>query len=143
MSWNPRINPSEAALELPDHMINSVISMVLADDHPEDLALIAIESIAAAVGLEIQVGDHDPVKQYKQFEKSALETFKSTGEWHPEFREALTRAAADHCRQIAQIGKGWVQKQQGFKKRLLGGSAGQKIAYLGDVAWPLVNLPSS
>ena len=140
MSWNPHsISPGEAALELPDHMIQAVVSMVLADRNPDDLARIVVESISAAVGLEIQVGDHDPVKQYRRFEESALGTLRSGGQ-QPEYREALLKVAAKHCRAVAQIGKGWADAQTGFKKRLLGGGGGQKYAMLDGVAWPLVNM---
>ena len=140
MSWNPHsISPGEAALELPDHMISALVAMVLIDHNPEDLARVVLESVSAAVGLEIQIGDENPVKQYRQFAESALGTLRSGGQ-QPEYREALLKIAAKHCREVAKIGKGWADAQTGFKKRLLGGGGGQKYAMLDGIAWPLVNL---
>ena len=135
--WNAYTDPipSEAAQELPSKLLDILIDLILNsdDDDSEDLAVWAMEAIASAVGLSVQVGDHDPVKRYKQFEEAALGTLVISGEQHREYREPLLQVAAQHCREISKIGHDWAAERDG----------NQRVAYLDGTPWPLINMPSS
>ena len=136
--------PDQGELDEPNRRIDALIDYIMEQEDSDDLIRLALESISTAGGLTVQVGSHDPVKQFRQFAESAIETFLSTGEWHPELRLSLVKAAADHCREIARIGKEWTAARDDLERQWFGGEGDGrlKVAYLGRTPWPLLDMPS-
>ena len=94
-----------------ERLIDALLDLILADDNPEEQAVWALEVIAGAVGLPVQVGSHDPLQQFQQFADATAGAFYSAGH-DPTLRGELAVAAGKYASELASIAQEWLAPEQ-------------------------------
>ena len=108
MPWNSYTDCllSEAELEEPDRLIDALTDIINADNDNGEMARWAVESLAEAVGLQVQIGSDDPLQRFRQFAETTEACFLWAG-GDLDLRGALAAAAGRHARVLMSIAEDW------------------------------------
>jgi len=111
--WNEYIGPlpTDEDLEESDSRLDRLVDCLLQEDDPEQNRF-AVESLAERLGLAGQIGNDDPLKQFKQFAAATESSFYFAGQRNPGLRGTLAVAAAQHARELLGMAREWGEPEE-------------------------------